>query len=64
MYDLEHDPIELINLAHGDNRTEKQEKEYVRLRAKLAEVEKTLLQPLPQATALTLVHRNKGCVES
>jgi len=48
MYDLETDPSESVNLAHGDNRTPEQEAEYIRLQAKLAEVERTRLQPLPQ----------------
>jgi choline-sulfatase len=50
MYDLLHDPTEVHNLATSE-RTEKQQAEFVRLQAKLAEVEKTRLQPLPQTAA-------------
>jgi choline-sulfatase len=47
MYDLRRDPLEKVNLAYsGSTRTSAQEREYVRLRAKLARVEKTRLQPL------------------
>jgi hypothetical protein len=47
MYDLKTDPQERINLAYkGYKRTPKQEREYRRLRRKLARVEKTRLQPL------------------
>ena len=47
MYDLKHDPNERVNLAYkGHKRTPSQEREYRRLRAKLAHVEKTRLQPL------------------
>ena len=47
MYDLRHDPLERVNLAYkGHKRTPAQEREYRRLRAKLARVEKTRLQPL------------------
>ena len=47
MYDLKLDPLERVNLAYrGHTRTPIQEREYVRLRAKLAHVERTRLQPL------------------
>jgi choline-sulfatase len=47
MYDLRHDPNERHNIAYkGFKRTPTQEREYRRLRAKLAHVEKTRLQPL------------------
>jgi choline-sulfatase len=47
MYDLENDPLERRNLAHhGYRRTPEQEREYERLRRKLARVEQTRLQPL------------------
>jgi choline-sulfatase len=47
MYDLKTDPIERVNLAYkGHKRTPAQEREYQRLRAKLAQVEKTRLKPL------------------
>ena len=47
MYDLKTDPIERVNLAYpGHKRTPAQEREYRRLRAKLAQVEQTRLKPL------------------
>lgn len=47
MYDLEGDPLERTNLAwEGYTRTPEQEAEYLRLRAKLAEVRRTRLAPL------------------
>jgi arylsulfatase A-like enzyme len=47
MYDLKTDPIERVNLAYpGHKRTPTQEREYKRLRAKLAQVEQTRLKPL------------------
>ena len=47
MYDLKHDPLEVRNLAWpGVKRTKNQQKAYQRLKAKLANVEKTRLQPL------------------
>jgi arylsulfatase A-like enzyme len=47
MYDTLTDPIERVNIAYpGHKRTPTQEREYARLQAKLAEVEKTRLQPL------------------
>ncbi len=47
MYDLKADPLERKNLAYkGHKRTSVQNREYKRLRRKLAEVEKTRLQPL------------------
>jgi choline-sulfatase len=47
MYDLKTDPLERVNLAYkGHKRTPTQEREYKRLRAKLARVEQTRLQPL------------------
>lgn len=47
MYDLEHDPLERINLAFKRHkRTPEQQRQYKRLRQKLRRVEKTRLQPL------------------
>jgi hypothetical protein len=47
MYDLKTDPLERVNLAHrGHKRTPEQQREYERLRRKLARVEQTRLQPL------------------
>lgn len=47
MYDLKTDPLERKNLAYeGYERTPNQEKQFLRLKAKLAEVEKTRLKPL------------------
>jgi choline-sulfatase len=47
MYDLKADPLERTNLAYkGHKRTATQEREYRRLRRKLAKVEQTRLQPL------------------
>jgi choline-sulfatase len=47
MYDLEHDPLERVNLAYkGHKRTPEQERQYKRLRRKLKRVEQTRLQPL------------------
>ena len=47
MYDLKTDPLERMNLAHkGHKRTPEQERQYRRLRRKLAQVEQTRLQPL------------------
>jgi arylsulfatase A-like enzyme len=47
MYDLEHDPLEIHNIAFPSfPRTQEQEEELARLKAKLAEVEATRLQPL------------------
>jgi arylsulfatase A-like enzyme len=47
MYDRLTDPIERVNLAYpGHKRTPTQEREYKRLRAKLAQVQQTRLQPL------------------
>jgi choline-sulfatase len=47
MYDLEADPMERINLAHRRHkRTPAQQREYKRLRVKLAEVQRTRLAPL------------------
>ncbi|HEU4560662.1 MAG TPA: sulfatase-like hydrolase/transferase, partial [Longimicrobium sp.] len=48
MYDLLHDPIERINLAHpGHPRTPEQERELRRLKRRLAVIQKTRLHPLP-----------------
>ncbi len=48
MYDLKHDPLERKNLAHrGYKRTPAQEKQYRRLRRKLARVKARRLRPLP-----------------
>lgn len=47
MYDLEKDPLERVNIAYeGHKRTPAQEREYARLKGKLAQVEQTRLQPL------------------
>jgi hypothetical protein len=47
LYDLQTDPLERVNLAYrGHRRTPTQQREYRRLRRKLARVEKTRLQPL------------------
>ena len=47
MYDLKADPLERLNLAYKDHqRTPAQQREYTRLRAKLAKVQRTRLQPL------------------
>jgi choline-sulfatase len=47
MYDLRTDPLERTNLAYkGYKRTPAQERQFRRLRAKLAHVERTRLQPL------------------
>ena len=47
MYDLETDPLERTNLAYKDyRRTLEQEREFKRLKRKLARVEQTRLQPL------------------
>ena len=45
MYDLVEDPLEVRNIANGP-RTRRQQQEYERLQAKLAEVKATRLQPL------------------
>lgn len=48
MYDLRRDPLERKNLAHADHkRTPHQQKQYVRLRRKLAKVKAKRLAPLP-----------------
>jgi choline-sulfatase len=50
MYDLKTDPYEEINLAFESyERTALQEREFLRLKKKLAKVEKTRLRPLAQA---------------
>jgi arylsulfatase A-like enzyme len=47
LYDLATDPLERVNLAYrGHKRTAAQQREYRRLRRKLARVERTRLQPL------------------
>lgn len=47
MYDLKADPLERVNLAYKNHRrTPEQERQFKRLRRKLAEVERTRLQPL------------------
>jgi hypothetical protein len=46
MYDLKTDPAEKTNLAdEGYERSETQEKQFQRLKRKLARVEKTRLKP-------------------
>jgi choline-sulfatase len=48
MYDLKTDPLEKRNIAFpGHKRTPTEEAEFVRLKRKLARVEKTRLRPLP-----------------
>jgi arylsulfatase A-like enzyme len=50
MYDLKTDPNEEVNLAfEGYERTPAQEAQFIRLKRKLAKVEKTRLQPLAKA---------------
>ena len=52
MYDLKKDPLERDNLARkGYDRTPLQERQYQRLRRKLARVQKTRLRPLKGAAA-------------
>jgi arylsulfatase A-like enzyme len=47
MYDLKEDPLEQTNLAHeGYERTELQERQFQRLKKKLAQVQKSRLKPL------------------
>ena len=47
MYDLQSDPLERTNLAYKHyQRTPAQEREYKRLRTKLAKVQRTRLQPV------------------
>ena len=47
MYDLKTDPLERTNLAYKHHRrTAEQEREYRRLKRKLAGVQRTRLQPL------------------
>ena len=47
MYDLNRDPLERKNFAHRDyKRTPEQQKNYRRLKVKLARVKETRLQPL------------------
>jgi len=50
MYDLKTDPLEIRNLAaKGYTRTSDEETEFIRLQARLADVEATRLQPLAAA---------------
>jgi arylsulfatase A-like enzyme len=50
MYDLKTDPYEEVNLAFTDyERTAVQEREFLRLKKKLAKVEKTRLRPLAKS---------------
>jgi arylsulfatase A-like enzyme len=50
MYDLKTDPNEEVNLAfEGYERTPAQEAQFIRLKKKLAKVEKTRLKPLAHA---------------
>jgi choline-sulfatase len=52
MYDLKTDPSEEVNLAFdGYERTALQEREFLRLKKKLAKVEKTRLRPLAKTPA-------------
>jgi hypothetical protein len=47
MYDLQKDPLERTNLAYKSyQRTPEQERQYTRLRAKLARVARTRLKPM------------------
>jgi hypothetical protein len=50
MYDLKTDPYEEVNLAfEGYERTAAQEREFLRLKKKLAKVERTRLRPLAKS---------------
>jgi choline-sulfatase len=58
MYDLEHDPLEERNIAwHGHRRTDHQEEELQRLKDRLAEVQRTRLQPIPGTPPHTSVEQ-------
>lgn len=58
MYDLKKDPLERNNLAYeGYQRTRRQEAAYLRLRAKLEEVQATRLQPLPNTQQSPIVQQ-------
>lgn len=47
LYDLRRDPLERVNLAYrGHRRTPEQQRQYKRLRRKLARVQRSRLQPL------------------
>jgi choline-sulfatase len=47
MYDLQNDPLEKTNLAYsGYERSAAQDKQFKRLKKKLAKAQKTRLQPL------------------
>ncbi len=57
MYDLKADPLERTNLAYKHyRRTPEQEREFTRLKRKLARVEKTRLQPLDSRTLKHVSH--------
>jgi choline-sulfatase len=54
MYDLKRDPLERKNLtARHYRRTAEEERQYLRLRRKLARVRATRLRPLPGGAAAT-----------
>jgi choline-sulfatase len=54
MYDLQHDPLEVRNIArHGHRRTDEQEEQLRRLKARLEEVQRTRLAPLPNTPVIT-----------
>jgi arylsulfatase A-like enzyme len=54
MYDLQHDPLERRNIAwHGHRRTDEQEEQLRRLKARLEEVQRTRLAPLPNTPTIT-----------
>jgi choline-sulfatase len=54
MYDLKHDPLEERNIAwHGHERTDHQKQELQRLKDRLAEVQRTRLQPIARTPVIT-----------
>jgi hypothetical protein len=54
MYDLKHDPLERKNLAAGRyRRTPEEERQFLRLRRKLARVRATRLRPLSGGATAT-----------
>jgi choline-sulfatase len=60
MYDLRHDPLERTNLATpGYRRTPQQQREFRRLKARLAVVRRTRLAPRPTTHAIDLTAATK-----
>lgn len=58
MYDLKKDPVERRNLAYeGYHRTKRQEAELLRLQRRLAEVQESRLQPLPNTQESPIVQQ-------